>query len=87
MIKCKQTNPGAFALDHPGLVGVWQERVGGDEVVGCDLPLVEPAVGLGEERDLDALVVYDGLEMGHLSKVQDAVAVQDDGPIKFYTRN
>ena len=70
------TNPGALALDHPGLVGVWQKWIGGDVVVGGDLPLVEPAVGLGEERNLDPLVVDDRLEVGDLRKVEDAVAVQ-----------
>ena len=51
------TYPGALALDYPGLVGVRKEGVGGDVVVGGHLPLVEAPVGLGEERNLDPLVV------------------------------
>ena len=43
-------------------------------VVGGHLPLVEAPVGLGEERNLDPLVVNHRLQMGNLGKVQHAVA-------------
>ena len=72
--------PGALALDYPGLVGVRQEGVGGDVVVGGPLPLVEAPVGLGEERNLDPLVVNHRLQMGNLSKVQHAVAGNNGWP-------
>ena len=81
-----RTNPGRADLDHLGLVGVLQLGIRGDMVVGGDLPLVEPAVGLREERNLDALVVDDGLEVGDLRKVQDAVAVQG-GATECYPGN
>ena len=81
-----RTNPGRADLDHLGLVGVLQVGIRGDVVVGGDLPLVEPAVGLREERDLDALVIDDSLEVGNLRKVQDAVAVQG-GPTESYSGN